>query len=71
MSIHNILIHHKHATHKFLTAWKIEQLNETKVVSCGNYVSSVADVSTVDVSVVAVLRPDANDVITQNTEKYF
>ena len=53
-------------THKFLCAWKIKELHEPKVVSRDNVQASVGHTRAVDISLVCVSRPDANDFVSQN-----
>lgn len=53
-------------THKFLCAWEIKELHEPKVVSRDNVQASVGHTRAVDISLVCVSWPDANDFISQN-----
>lgn len=53
-------------THKFFCAWKIKELHQPKVISCDNVEASMGHTCAVDISLVCISRPDANDFISQN-----
>lgn len=53
-------------THKFLCAWKIKELHQPKVVSRDDVQPCVGHTGAVDVSLVCISRPDANDFVSQN-----
>lgn len=53
-------------THKFLCAWEIKELHQPKVISCDNVQASMGHTRAVNVSLVCIPRPDANDFVSQN-----
>lgn len=53
-------------THKFLCARKIKELHQPKVVSRDDVQACVGHTGAVDVSLVCISRPDANDFVSQN-----
>lgn len=53
-------------THKFFCAWKVKELHQPKVISCDNIQASMGHTCAVDISLVCIPRPDANDFISQN-----
>ncbi len=62
-------LHNSYYTHKFLFDGEVvEQLHTSKVVA-GNYcVTTVTQVSSVHICLVSILRPNAEHLITKNTE---
>lgn len=53
-------------THEFLCAWEIKELHQPKVISCDNVQASMGHTRAVNVSLVCIPRPDANDFVSQN-----
>lgn len=53
-------------THKFLCARKIKELHQPKVVSRDDVQACMGHTGTVDISLVCISRPDANDFVSQN-----
>lgn len=60
------IYHHNEVTHKLLGAGEVKQLDEAEVVSGHQVEAGVRNTSTVDVGLLGVTRPNAENLVTQD-----